>query len=155
MFAESTSTDTLNNTLSSPSSDCHSVRPMMDWPELKICDLTPRHESDVLSSSDLSSSCPDDNKLSLHDDEDVCSSMVEPGNITSTLDNSIESTRDSHICLPTPLCSLSLCATAKKDFVNPLIWDITLQVTSVYDHMARGFSNIVNQTAVCLRVVLI
>ena len=120
------------------------MRPSVDWPELKNCDLTPRYESDGIPSSDLSSSCPDDNKLSLHDDEDVCSSMVEPGNITSslhrpTLDNTIPYTCD--ICLPNPLCnSLSLCATAQKYFVNPLIWDITLQVTSMYDHMALGFS---------------
>ena len=40
MFAESTNTDTLS-TSSSPSSDCHSVRPSVDWPELKNCDPTP------------------------------------------------------------------------------------------------------------------
>ena len=91
MFAESTASDTLNTL--SPSSDCYSVRPSKDWPELTNCDLTPRHESDAISSSsDLSYSCTNDNKLSLHDDEDVCSSMVTLGNITGTLhtlDNSI------------------------------------------------------------------
>ena len=49
MFAESINTDT-HTSLSSPSSDCHSEHPSVDWPELKNCDPTPRHESDGISS---------------------------------------------------------------------------------------------------------